>query len=69
MKNQELINMNTIELIYNFTVLSMATLIFLFKITVQNNFFEVILKILFKLVPLFVMIYTMIQIFKHYKII
>jgi len=61
--------MNTIELIYNFTVLSMATLIFLFKITVQNNFFEVILKILFKLVPLFVMIYTIIQIFKHYKII
>ena len=69
MKNQELINMNTIELIYNFTVLSMATLIFLFKITVQNNFFEVILKILFKLVPLFIMIYTIIQIFKHYKII
>jgi len=61
--------MNTIELIYNFTVLSMATLIFLFKITVQNNFFEVILKILFKLVPLFIMIYTIIQIFKHYKII
>jgi len=69
MKNQELINMNTIELIYNFTVLSMATLIFLFKITVQNNFFKVILKILFKLVPLFIMIYTIIQIFKHYKII
>ena len=68
MKNQELINMNTIELIYNFTVLSMATLIFLFKITIQNNFFEVILKILFKLVPLFIMIYTIIQIFKHYKI-
>ena len=61
--------MNTIELIYNFTVLSMATLIFLFKITIQNNFFEVILKILFKLVPLFIMIYTIIQIFKHYKII
>jgi len=61
--------MNTIELIYNFTVLSMATLIFLFKITIQNNFFEIILKILFKLVPLFIMIYTIIQIFKHYKII
>jgi len=60
--------MNTIELIYNFTVLAMATLILFMKFTAPNALLEFILKAIGKIVPLFVIGYAMVQIFKFYGV-
>jgi len=61
--------MNTIELIYNFTVLAMATLILFLNFTAKNELTEFILKAIGKIVPLFMIGYAMVEIFKHYGII
>ena len=61
--------MNTIELIYNFTVLAMATLILFLNFTAKNELTEFILKAIGKIVPLFIIGYAMVEIFKHYGII
>lgn len=61
--------MNTIELIYNFLVLAMSTLILFLNFTAPNALIEFILKAIGKIVPLFMIGYTMVQIFKHYGII
>ena len=61
--------MNTIELIYNFTVLAMAILILFLNFTAKNELTEFILKAIGKIVPLFIIGYSMVQIFKHYGII
>ena len=61
--------MNTIELIYNFAVLGMATLILFMKFTATNTLLELVLKITGKVLPLFMIGYAMVQIFKYYGII
>ena len=61
--------MNTINLIYNFVVLGMATLIFFMKFTTPNAVLEFILKVICKIIPLFIIGYSMVQIFKYYAII
>jgi len=61
--------MNTIELIYNFTVLAMAILILFLNFTAKNELTEFILKAIGKIVPLFMIGYAMVEIFKHYGII
>ena len=61
--------MNTIELIYNFTVLAMATLILFLNFTAPNALLEFVIKAIGKIVPLFMISYTMVQIFKYYGII
>jgi len=61
--------MNTIELIYNFIVLAMATFILFLNFTAKNELTEFILKAIGKIVPLFIIGYAMVKIFKHYGII
>jgi len=61
--------MNTIELIYNFTVLAMATLIFFLNFHAENALLEAVIKAIGKIVPLFMIGYAMVEIFKHYGII
>ena len=61
--------MNTIELIYNFTVLAMATLILFLNFTAANVLLEFVIKVIGKIVPLFMISYTMVQIFKYYGIV
>ena len=61
--------MNTIELIYNFTVFAMATLILFLNFTAPNALLEFVIKAIGKIVPLFMISYTMVQIFKYYGII
>ena len=47
----------------------MALVIFFMKVTARNDVFELLLKTLGKIVPLFCMLYAGIQIFKHFGII
>ena len=61
--------MNTIELINNFIVLSMATLILFMEFRAPNALLEFTLKAIGKIVPLFVIGYAMIKIFKYYGVI
>jgi uncharacterized protein YjfI (DUF2170 family) len=61
--------MNTIELIYNFAVLAIAILVLFMNFTSTNAFLEFILKVIGKIVPLFMIGYSMVQIFKYYNII
>lgn len=61
--------MEKIELIYNFTVLAMSTLIFIMKFTSPNIFIDLILKATGKIIPLFMIGYAMVKIFKYYEII
>jgi hypothetical protein len=60
--------MNTIELIYNFAVLAMATLILFMDFTAPNALLEFVLKAIGKIVPLFMIGYAIVQIFKYYGI-
>lgn len=61
--------METIELTYNFLVLGMATLILFMNFTAPNALLEFLLKAIGKIVPLFMIGYAMVFIFKHYGII
>ena len=69
MENELLNETNTIGLIYNFAVLASAILILFMNFTAPNALVEFILKAICKIVPLFVIGYAMVQIFKHYGII
>ena len=61
--------MNTIELIYNLAVLAMATLIFFLNFTATNALLEAVIRAIGKIVPLFMISYAMVQIFKYCGII
>ena len=61
--------MNTIELIYNLAVLAMATLMFFLNLHAANAVLEVAIKAIGKIVPLFMIGYAMVQIFKYCGII
>jgi hypothetical protein len=61
--------METANLMYHFCVIAIALVVFCLKITAPNDVFEFILKSLGKIVPLFVMAYAIVQIFKHFAII
>ena len=61
--------MNTIELIYNLAVLAMATLVFFLNFNAANALLEAVIKVIGKIVPLFMIGYAMVQIFKYYGII
>jgi hypothetical protein len=61
--------METASLIYHISVILMALVIFFMKVTARNDVFELLLKTLGKIVPLFCMLYAGIQIFKHFGII
>ena len=57
-----------IELIYNFAVLGMSILMFFMEYTASKPF-NLIIKIIGKVVPLFVIGYAMLQIFKFYGLV
>lgn len=61
--------MEKANLLYHFMVIFMALVVFAMKITAPNQIFELLLKTLGKVVPLFCMIYAVVQIFKYYGII
>lgn len=61
--------MTTPNLIYHFCVIAMSILIFFMKFSAPNDFFELILKTLGKIVPLFSIAYAIVQLFKHFQII
>lgn len=59
-----------IELIYHCFVLSIALLVFFMEFTWKDHpILEILLKILGKAVPLFVMLYSGIQVFEYLSII
>ena len=57
------------ELIYNFSVMAMAILLFFMKFTAPNAIFEVLIRAIGKVIPLFCILYAGVQIFKHFGII
>ena len=57
-----------IELTYNFAVLTMATFILFLDITAPNALLQLILKAVAKIIPLFMIGYAMVQIFKYFGI-
>jgi len=58
-----------IDLLYNFSVAAMAVLLFFMKFTAPNAALELLIKIIFKAIPLFCIFYSEVQIFKYYGII
>jgi hypothetical protein len=60
--------METASLIYHFSVMIIAIVMFFMKLTAPNAIFELILKAVGKIVPLFCMLYAGIQIFKYFGI-
>lgn len=60
--------METANLIYHFSALSMGVLLFFMKFTAPNAFGEIILKAVGKIVPLFSILYAGIQIFKYFHL-
>lgn len=56
------------ELTYHILSLLMALLVFFMKFTAQNSFIQPILVLLGKVIPLFVLLYSGIQIFKHFGV-
>lgn len=61
--------METASLIYHFSVMIVAIVMFFMKLTAPNAIFELFLKAVGKIVPLFCMLYAGIQIFKYYGIV
>lgn len=61
--------METASLIYHFSVMVIAIVMFFMKLTAPNAVFELFLKAVGKIVPLFCILYAGIQIFKHFGII
>ena len=61
--------METANLIYQFCVIAISIVIFFMKITAPNAVFELLLKAVGKIVPLYCMMYSGVQIFKHFGII
>ena len=57
------------ELIYHFVVLLISLLVFFMKFTAPGAIADVTVKIIGKLCPLYCMLYSGIQIFKHFNII
>lgn len=57
------------ELTYHFCTMALALLIFFMKFTAKSDGIELILKVLGKIIPLFVMLYSGINIFQHFGII
>lgn len=61
--------METANLIYHFSVLAIAIIMFFMKFTAPNAFGELLLKAFGKVVSLFCMMYAGVQIFKYFGII
>lgn len=60
--------MDTATLIYHFAVLLMGIVLFFLKVTAPSALFELILKTIGKLIPLFCIFYAGVQIFKYFGI-
>jgi hypothetical protein len=56
--------MKTIELLFYSGVIMMAIVVFSLKVTARNDFLDIFLKTLGKLVPFFTASYAVIQIFR-----
>jgi len=61
--------MEIIELCYHIGVIIVGLVVFFLKWTAENSFLEAILKVIFKFIPLFVIMYAGVQIFKIWGII
>lgn len=61
--------METASIIYHVSVMIISIIIFFMKITSPNAIFELSLKLLAKIIPLFCMLYAGVQIFKYVGII
>ena len=61
--------MEVANLIYHFSVIVMSVLVFFLTISFPNAFFEMVLKLIGKIIPLFCILYAGVQIFKHFGII
>jgi len=61
--------METANVIYHLSVILIAIVIFFMKITAPNDFLELILKLLGKVVPIFCIAFAVVQLFKHCGII
>lgn len=61
--------MEKANLIYQFCVIAISIVMFFIKLTTTNAVFELILKAVGKVVPLYCMMYAGVQIFKHFGII
>lgn len=61
--------MEVANLIYHFLVIVMSILVFFLNITFPNAFFEIVLKFIGKIVPLFCILYAGVQIFKYFGLI
>lgn len=61
--------MNTLDLIFHFSVILMSLIIFFSKVTAENQIFALLFKAMGKLVPFFCMLYAGVKIFKHFGII
>jgi hypothetical protein len=57
-----------IDLIYNLAVVMCSLLLFFMKFTAPNAVFELILKALGKIIPLFCMLYASIEVFKYFGV-
>lgn len=61
--------MEIANLIYHISVMLIALVMFFMKYKTHNAVFELFLKVIGKIVPLFCMLYSGVQIFKHFGII
>ena len=66
-KNQ--ITMLQLELVFHFAVIAISLVVFFLRITASNAIFEFFMSAIAKVVPLFCMLFSGVQIFKYFGLI